>query len=270
MSTAADFRGSTSRLLALIGPFIAIVLFQATLAFVSLEVLSSVRAYIAGEGLWTKGQKNAIYFLDLYTRTGDPQYYSLYRAAIAIPLSDRAARLALEKSPPDVSAARNGFLGGGNHVDDVDGLIWLFRNFRHFSYFDRAVSYWIASDPILDELVALGERIRAEMDRAPSDRDLGPTKAQIEEINGQLTRLATAFSQSLGEGSRSLKLILVTANFVAAFVLIALAIWWSRHFLRQRHMFEGALRAEKERAQITLASLAEAVISTDPGDRVVT
>jgi diguanylate cyclase (GGDEF)-like protein/PAS domain S-box-containing protein len=269
MSAAADFNGSTSRLLALIGPFIAIVLVQATLAFVSLEVLSSVRAYIAGEGLWTKGQKNAIYFLDLYNQTGDPQYYNHYRSAIAIPLSDRAARLALEKSPPDVSAARNGFLGGGNHVDDVDGLIWLFRNFRQFSYFDRAVSYWIASDPILDELVALSERIRAKMDRAPSERDLGPTKVQIEEINRQLTLLATAFSESLGEGSRSLKLILVTANFVAAFFLIALAIWWFRYFLRQRYIFEKALRAEKERAQVTLASLAEAVISTDPGGRVI-
>src|SRR5262245_3544514 len=269
MSAAADFKGSTSRLLALIGPFIAIVLFQATLAFVSLEVLSSVRAYIAGEGLWTKGQKNAIYFLDLYNQTGDPQYYNLYRSAVAVPLSDRAARLALEKSPPDVTAARTGFLGGGNHVDDVDGLIWLFRNFRHFSYFDRAVSHWIASDAILDELVALGERIRAKMERAPSERDLGPTKVQTEEINRQLTVLATAFSESLGEGSRALKLILIVANLVAAFFLIALAIWWCRHFLRQRHMFEEALRAEKERAQITLASLAEAVISTDPRGRVV-
>jgi hypothetical protein len=133
MTAAPHLKGSTSRLLGLIGPFIAIILFQASLAFVSLEVLSSVRAYIAGEGLWTKGQKNAIYFLDLYKETGDPQFYNQYHSAIAIPLSDRAARLALEKSPPDLSAARKGFLGGGNHVDDVDGLIWLFRNFRHVS-----------------------------------------------------------------------------------------------------------------------------------------
>ena len=132
MSAAAPFKGSTSRLLALIGPFVAIVLLQATLAFVSLEVLSSVRAYIAGEGLWTKGQKNAIYFLSLYNETGDPKYYDQYRSAIAIPLSDRSARRALEKVRPDVSAAGNGFLGGGNHVDDVDSLIWLFRNFRYF------------------------------------------------------------------------------------------------------------------------------------------
>lgn len=269
MSAATPFKGSTSRLLALIGPFIAIVLLQATLAFVSLEVLSSVRAYIAGEGLWTKGQKNAIYFLSLYSETGDPKYYDQYRSAIAIPLSDRSARRALEQSPPDVSTARSGFLGGGNHVDDVDSLIWLFRNFRHFSYFDRSVSKWIASDPVLDELVALGERIRARQDHVQSEMDPDLTKVQIADINRRLTLLATAFSESLGEGARSLERILLIANFAATCLLIALAVWWSWHFLRQRHRLEDALRAEKERAQVMLASLAEAVISTDHRGKVI-
>ncbi|MBV8747034.1 MAG: diguanylate cyclase [Xanthobacteraceae bacterium] len=269
MSTAAQSNSLTPPLVALVAPFVAVVLFQAALAWVSLEVLSAARAYIAGEGLWTKGQKNAIYFLDLYNQSGDPQYYIQYRSAIAIPLSDRVARLALEKSPPDISAARNGFLGGANHTDDVDGLIWLFRYFRHIPYFDRSVSYWIASDSILDELLTLGESIRARIEHAPSSPDTDLAKTQIDDIDRRLTLLATAFSESLGEGSRALKEFLIAANFTVAFILIALTVWWSRHFLRQRHMFEEALRREKERAQIMLASLAEAVISTDPGGRVL-
>ena len=55
----------------------------------SLEVLSSVRAYIAGEGLWTKGQKDAIYFLNLYAETGEPQFYDRYNVAVSVPLADR-------------------------------------------------------------------------------------------------------------------------------------------------------------------------------------
>ena len=182
-----DLKGPTPPLMVLVAPFIAIVFVQAALAFVSVEVLSSVRAYIAGEGLWTKGQKNAIYFLDLYNETGDAQYYDQYRSAIAIPLSDRAARLALEKSPADLRAARNGFLGGGNHADDVDSLIWLFRNFRKFSYFDRSVSYWIASDPILDQLMALGERVRAGIDGVPSGSDTSQVKLQLAQVNRELS-----------------------------------------------------------------------------------
>jgi hypothetical protein len=42
-------------LLRLVTPFVAVVLFQALLAGLSLEMLSSVRAYVGGEGLWSKG-----------------------------------------------------------------------------------------------------------------------------------------------------------------------------------------------------------------------
>jgi PAS domain-containing protein len=253
----------------LIGPFIAIVSFQAALAFVSLEVLSSVRAYIAGEGLWTKGQKDAIYFLNLYAESGDPQFYDRYKIAVAVPLADRDARRALEQSPPDLAAAHRGFIGGGNHVDDVEGLIWLFRHFRNTSYFARSVSQWIASDPILDELVALGDGIHDDFATSPTARDRAAAKSEIAEINRRLTQLATAFSESLGEASRAIQLILVIANFLAAMLLVALTIWWSRYFLRQQHAFEAALLAEKERAQTTLGSLSESVISTDATGRVV-
>ena len=53
------------RLLRLVSPFVAVVLFQAFLAGLSLETLSSVRAYVGGEGLWSKGQKDAIHFISL-------------------------------------------------------------------------------------------------------------------------------------------------------------------------------------------------------------
>ena len=106
-----------------------------------------------------------------------------------------------------------------NHVDDVDGLIWLFRNFRNISYFDRSVSQWIASDPILDELVTLGDNVHADVATSPTTRDRTAAKAEIAEINRRLTLLATAFSESLGEASRWIKLILVIANFLAAMLL---------------------------------------------------
>jgi hypothetical protein len=62
----APARGE-NRLLRLVTPFVAIVVFQACLAGLSLEMLSSVRAYVGGEGLWSKGQKDAIHFISLYS-----------------------------------------------------------------------------------------------------------------------------------------------------------------------------------------------------------
>ncbi|RVD45215.1 PAS domain S-box protein, partial [Mesorhizobium sp. M4B.F.Ca.ET.019.03.1.1] len=130
---------ASPRLVGLVWPFILVVLIQALVASGSLYTLSAVRAYVGGESHWSKGQKEAIYFLSLYVDTGKTGFFNEYRDAIAVPLADHAARLALEQAEPDTDAARAGFLQGGNHADDVTGMIWLFRNFRDVSYLDVAI-----------------------------------------------------------------------------------------------------------------------------------
>src|SRR5688572_19263245 len=98
--------GGKHRLLRKVSPFVAVVLFQAFLAGLSFETLSSVRAYVGGEGLWSKGQKDAILFITRYSQTGDERFFRRFKAAVAIPLADRTARLALEQPTPDLEAAR--------------------------------------------------------------------------------------------------------------------------------------------------------------------
>jgi hypothetical protein len=99
-------------LLRFILPFVAVGIFQAFLAGVSLDTLSSVRAYVGGEALWSKGQKDAIHFISLYSQTGEEHFFDRFKVAVSIPSSDRAARYALEQRTPDQNAARDGFIGG--------------------------------------------------------------------------------------------------------------------------------------------------------------
>jgi hypothetical protein len=87
---------SCYRLLRLVAPFVAVVLLQACIACLSIDVLSSVRAYVGGESLWSRGQKNAVYFLHLYLRTGQQKYFDQYEAGLAVPLGDLYARRAME------------------------------------------------------------------------------------------------------------------------------------------------------------------------------
>ena len=67
-------------------------------------------------------------------------------------------RVALDQSTPDLSAARLGILKGGNHPDDIDSIIWLYLNFRHVSYLERAIDRWSVGDDYLQQLDALGDR----------------------------------------------------------------------------------------------------------------
>ena len=239
---------SNYRLLRLVTPFVAVVLFQAFLAGLSLEMLSSVRAYVGGEDLWSKGQKDAIHFISVYSQTGDERFFDRFKMAIAIPLSDRAARYALEQHPLDLDTARDGLLGGGNHPDDIPGMIRLFRYFQHGPYMATAIKEWHRTDPFLDQLVSLGAGIHQELssDAGAPGRAL-VYKEQIDLIDRRLAPFANAFSESLGEGSRFIKSVLTVANLLAALSLVFLIVWHTRKMLKQRLILEASEREFVER-----------------------
>ncbi|QKD01904.1 EAL domain-containing protein [Mesorhizobium loti] len=262
-------RNASPRLLGLVWPFIAVVLIQALVASLSLYTLSAVRAYVGGESQWSKGQKHAIYFLSLYADNGNEEFFGEYRAAIAVPLADRSARLALEQPVPDIEAARAGFLQGRNHPDDVAGMIWLFQNFRSFIYLDTAIRHWTAADTMILAIQQLGDAMHATLSKGQaSPAEINAWKTDIHQLDRQISPLSKAFSDSLGEGSRFIRVLLTFANLVTAALLILLAVWRTRKLLAQRQAFQLALNTERERAQITLASIGQAVISTGADGRL--
>lgn len=252
------------RLLGLVWPFIVVVLLQAMLAGGSLYVLSAVRSYVGGESLWSKGQKDAIYYLTLYADSRADEDFHRYEEAIAIPLGDREMRLALDQPDADIEAARQGILKGGNHPDDVTAIIWLYRNFHDFSYFERAIELWLVGDKYVMELIDVAARMRAGIGAGQAGAEqVLQWKSEIHAINEKVTPAAKAFSDALGEGSRALLRLLLVANLATASVLILLAFLRTRQQLMQRQEVENALDAERERAQITLASIGDGVITAD-------
>lgn len=226
-----------------------VVALQAAIAGFSLEMMSSVRAYVAGEALWSRSQKNAVYFLNLYLRSGEASQFAQYQASLAVPIGDQYARWALERDPVDVEIARIGFLQGGNHPDDVPGLIWLFRHFNQVSFLQEAIREWAATDPMLLELSVFGEVIRSELKNGPIQDSgrLNVLSSRLSELNRQFTVHAKRFSTVLGEGSRAIKVTLTCINIITAAMLIVLMVWHTRRLVLQRQAFEDALQAEKER-----------------------
>ena len=254
----------TPRLLGIVWPFIAVVLFQALLGGVSLYTLSAVRGYVAGESLWSKSQKDAIYYLNLYADSRDESIFGKYQQAMAVPEGGHELRVALDSEPPDREAARRGIIKGGNHPDDVPSLIWLYLNFRHFSYLEIAIDRWIEGDAYLVQLDEVAQEMHERIiHNQATDADMARWKARIFAINEGVTPAAKAFSDALGEGSRVILRWLLFTNLATALGLIALALLRTHKLLAQRHAFADALQLEKERAQITLQSIGDGVITTD-------
>ena len=131
-------------------------------AWMSMQLLDGIRAYVGGEGLYSKGQKQAVFLLTDYMYSGEERSYREFKAALTIPQGDRRARIELEKENPNWKIVRDGFLAGGNHPEDIDDLILLFRRFRYVPFVSDAVAVWTEGDAYVAKLNDLGAKVHSQ------------------------------------------------------------------------------------------------------------
>jgi PAS domain S-box-containing protein len=199
----------------------------------ALNTLSSVRAFVGGEGLWSKAQKNAFYNLQKYSYTHNDHDYLLFQGYMKVPGGDHKTLLELTKQNPNLGIATQGFLEGRNHPHDVDGMIKLFRRFHNNYYIKKAITIWIEADSTINQLKPIGERLHTEIiSRSPSKENINKIIEEIDPINERLTILEDNFSYTLGEGSRWLEnlilkilfIIALTVEFTGLFLTISVSI----------------------------------------------
>ena len=246
--------------------FVAISLLTLLLALAALEVQSAARSYLAGEGMWSKGQRDAVHSLTMYGLTHDPAYFHQFRAALEVPLGDHRARIEMEKAVFDADIAYAGLLQGGNSPEDISGMIRLFRCCANYSYFGHAVGIWQQADVYIAQLEQLGERLHAEIATA------APSRTRIERILVQVRANATvveplenAFSATLGEAMRSLKRVLAWSITGIVLMLIAAGTYITLRVL-------AGIRAAESRYRIVVDALAhtgEGMMILDADRRIV-
>src|ERR1700761_8936285 len=247
----------------IVAVFVAMAVLQASVAAFSIQLLSTVRAYVAGESLYSKAQKDAQIFLLDYASQRRELDYQRFMSALAIPLGDRAARQALQAAQPDIEAARQGFLAGGNHAHDIDGLILMFRWFQHVPFMSRTIATWTEGDRTIAQLSTLveqaHERIQAGDPQAPAVQAM---LAQSPVLNDRLTALTSAFSAQLGEASRATQRLLLALNTCIAVLLMISGLVFVRRSIRLQAASE--LRMERLMHAVT-----EGVVSVDEDRRII-
>jgi diguanylate cyclase (GGDEF)-like protein len=215
--------------------FAGIVLCLLLLANFSFGVLSSVRAYVGGESLWSKAQKDAVFHLQNYAAGGDSADLRTFRAEIAIPLGDHEARLEMDQAHPNLTKVRQSFVRGGNHPDDVDGMINLYLRFERMGFMQRAIRAWAAADAYIVELDAAAAGLEGQMNSPSPDREkVESLLRRITVINQNLTPIENEFVNALSEASRTAYRWLQAIMLGACPGLMALGTWLSLRILQQR------------------------------------
>src|SRR5688500_8180969 len=159
-----------------VGIMAALIAVELAALVFSINTLSSVRAYVGGEGLWSKAQKDAMYQLLQYGRTHKNEDYEKFKNFMSVPLGDHKALVELGKKEPDLEVARQGFIEGRNDKGDVDGMISLFRRFAWISFIDKAIQVWSEADPEIAKFNPIADSLYAEIN-SPN-----PSQHRINEI----------------------------------------------------------------------------------------
>lgn len=245
----ASWRIATiGRLLAVVWPFLVIVLVLLVLGDYCGQVQSGVRAYAVGNGLWSAAKRNAVGHLHRYAETGDEAQWRGYQREVAIPLNDRSARIELEQPSPDLTLARRHLLSGRNDPNDIDSLFTLFLHYADSDGIRDAVAVWRSSDSLILELDATAHRLHALISAGETTHaDVAPLLAKIDRIDAALGPVERQFYVQISAGGRYLQKRLALLGLLIGVMLTVLGLLLSTRAVRRQMRVENALRDSEER-----------------------
>jgi two-component system cell cycle sensor histidine kinase/response regulator CckA len=229
--------------------FTLIIVGLLVVANIGMDVLTSMRAYVGGEGLWSKAQKDAVHYLLRYGSSRSEQDYRQYLEAIRVPLADHNARMELERPTVDRDRAGRAFIAGRNHPDDVDGMVNLFLRYHWEPHIHHAIQVWATADTNLQGLSRLGEAVHEEIAKSSPDQNrVDALLTQVDALNEEFPRLEDDFSQSLGQAARYARTLVFTALMAGALLALLLGLLVSYRLIvrareadeQYRHLFETA------------------------------
>ena len=169
-------------------------------------------------------------------------------AGVGVSERRRRAREALERVQPDLELARSAFMRGGNHPDDVEGMIFLYRRFGDWPLFEAPVSAWRHGDQLIERLREVAERLRVEVARGGVESSATRSAlAEVRSLNAQLLAAERRFAQAMGEAGRLVESVLVLSLVGIAVLLASLGFLAMRRALDERSRHERALQEANER-----------------------
>lgn len=244
-----------------LAPSVVVVALAGSMAIVSVMLLGAVRAYVGGESLWSKASNEAVQHL---------RDYAQFEAALKVPLGDRRAREGMSQRTLDTPAIRAAFLEGGNHPDDIDGMITLFRHFGARDLFKDSLAAWEEGDQLIAHLQAQGLALRQAIEGNAPPAQIKAILQDIRQLNDALFQAETRFSTNLARASRLTENLLVGSTLLAMGALSLAGYLIMRQGLRRQHRHQQDLARSNRRLELAVVGARLGLFELDADGTVVT
>lgn len=223
---------------------------------IALETLSTVRAHVNSEGQWSKGQKDAFYFLARYTTTHREEEYQKFRENLKITFFYKKARLELLKETTDFEVVDAALISVNNHPDDVRPMGVLFKRFIWLSYFQKALNIWTAADEKVEKLEVITNEIHELVTKNRFTLELSSNYlAKIDALNKEMTELEVQYSFQMGEAARWITSVLFWVTLTISILCLIFALFGTRSIHKKILNSINALKLGTIRAEQGLLSI---------------
>lgn len=233
MGTRKTQASSVGKVILIMVLFIVINVLLLGVIYVQGSIADGVRAYVRGEGLWAKAQKDVVLHLNRYSYNHQHEEFLAYQRALDVISGDQSARRALLEIPPDLERARAGLLRGQNDPQDVDAMVSFFLNFRHESHLRQAIDIWEQADARVDTLMQVANAMRDEIEHAGArSQPMSALREQLQQLNRELLTLENHFSATLSEGARWVRRTTWLASIAILMAVMGVSLVISRQIIR--------------------------------------
>lgn len=205
--------------LGLLGSPLVVVLLVAILAIGAVNVLGAVRAYVAGESMWSKARAEAVEHVLRYAKSHDDADIVLFHTALQTNESDRLAREAMDSGDPHTERIKQWLIQGQNHPSDVGNMIHLFHWFGDQWVLRDAKQTWEQADGLIAELNQQAALLQQTIHSHAPPEQIAPIVANITELNDKLNDAGIRFSRVLGQAARVTEVLLIGGIASIALIL---------------------------------------------------
>jgi diguanylate cyclase (GGDEF)-like protein/PAS domain S-box-containing protein len=245
-------RGLTLRFALLTGMAIGLVGLSALIQ----ELQAASTAWIVGQSHWSRGQQRATFALARYIESDNPAHLAEARAALAVPLGDLDARVAMEQDDFDGTRAVRGLEQGGNAQADIRRLILSFRYLGGTRYFRDAVELWRRTDHGLLQLQQIADT--AEAMNAAGGMPAEARQAlllQVQALDRSLQAHANAYSKALLNTASVVRLTTLIVGGLSVLLITVVAVLLARRVRADLIDKESRFRAAFYQSSIGMLKL---------------
>ena len=229
----------------------------------ALQVQLALAAFLNGESIWSKAQKQIVVNLQAYAVHGDPDALANFDRNYALLGYDRFARDESLKPNYDRAAVVEALHHDNAMREAVPVVIFMFRYLQNAPYMREAVAAWRSTDASIEELGAIAEELRRERPLPSwSQERLSQQIARISILNAYIQPRAELFSSTIADGTIWIARLL----FLGVFVIATLA---SLFWLRTAKRTMAKIRGTEERYRLLFDSAPDAIIMVDESSGLV-